>query len=447
MLVVVLSCGAPVGATTVRRGDLHLLVILAEFPDRPLAKQRTHFAGRPTSLVDRLVAYYAEVSSGRLTIVPTVGEVVARLPRPRATYVQRPDEIARDALTVFAAAATAPADRVALANADALLVFFAGPGRESHVAGGDSGDPWSNYTVIAPSITASGARPFGDACVIAEKEVHPFSSFGVLCHEFGHLLGLPELYAPGGLPQEGIGVWGLMGQGTWLGRGERPPHPCAWSKVRLGWAEVDTITTSTRGVELAAIEHTPRVVKIPAAAGHPQEYYLLENRMRTGADRRLPGEGLLVWHVDDGVGGFRSAESKVARKLLHLVEADGRNDLDRGHAAGGNRGDATDPWAGPPRWRRRVGAALALAGAVLVALAVFRLVRPRPVLPTVVRLAVAAGLLAAGAVLQQSPVCGPGTPGMAPYDGGAATVAIRNLSPAGPLMRFDVLVAPPQNAD
>ena len=64
---------APAAAEPVRRGDLHLLVVLAGFPDRPLAKGRSHFAGRRTSLVDRLVAYYAEVSSGRLRIVPTVG--------------------------------------------------------------------------------------------------------------------------------------------------------------------------------------------------------------------------------------------------------------------------------------------------------------------------------------------------------------------------------------
>jgi immune inhibitor A len=438
---------APSAAEPVRRGDLHLLVVLAAFPDRPLAKDRSHFVGRPTSLVDRLVAYYAEVSSGQLRIVPTVGQVVVTLPRPRATYVQHPDAIARDALTAFAAAATADADRVALASADALLVFFAGPGRESHVASGDPKDPWSNYTVVAPSIQAPGARPFQDACVIAEKEVRPFSSFGVLCHEFGHQLGLPELYAPGGLPQEGIGVWGLMGQGTWVGHGERPPAPCAWSKARLGWVEVETLAQSTRGVELPAVERVPRVVKIPASPQHPREYYLLENRMRTGPDRRLPGAGILVWHVDENVGGFRDAESRVGHKLLHLVEADGGSDLDRGHAQGGNRGDAGDPWVGPAPWRRRLGATLVFGGALLVAFAVFRLVRPRPFVPTLVRLVVAAGALATGALLQRAPVCGPGTTGMAPYDGTPTSVTIRNFSAAGPVMRFDVLVAPSPAAD
>src|SRR5262249_41648033 len=110
----------------------------------------------------------------------------------------------------------------------------------------------------------------------------------------------------------------------------------------------------------------------------PQEYYLLENRLREGADAKLPGDGLLVWHVDERVNGFRTAQQNPAHKLLHLVEADGRGDLDRGHAAGGNRGDATDPWQGPPAWRRRLGAAPGRLGALGGAAAGPRLGRGAP---------------------------------------------------------------------
>jgi hypothetical protein len=238
-----------------------------------------------------------------------------------------------------------------------------------------------------------------------------------------------------------------MGQGTWLRRGQRPPHLCAWSKLQLGWVDAVTIDRSTRGVALPAVERAPRVVKIPAVPGRPQEYYLLENRARIGADRSLPGEGLLVWHVDESVSGFRSGEVDPSHKLLHLVEADGRGDLDRGHAAGGNRGDATDPWSGPPPWRRYGGASLGLLGALLVAAAVLRAVRPRPLLPALALLAAAGAALAAAAILRRGPVCGPGTPGMAPYDGSPVRVVVRNVSPAGPVMRFDVLVAPARGAD
>jgi immune inhibitor A len=426
-----------------RRGELRLLVVLADFPDRAIRHGRDYFAGTPGALVDRLVAYYDEVSSGRLHIVPHVAQARALLPRLRATYVNKPGELARDALAAFTTVAAEPADLAALREADGALVFFAGPGRESQLTGGDPGDPWSNYTSVDPPLPVDGAAPVAEACVIAEEEQPPFSGFGVLCHEFGHLLGLPELYAPGNLPQEGIGVWGLMGQGTWVDHGDRPPHLDAWSKLRLGWVDVATITETTRGVVLPAVTRAPRVVRIPALPDRRTEYYLLENRRREGADAKLPGEGILVWHVDERVGGFRSAQTHAAHKLLHLVEADGRGDLDRGHAAGGNRGDAGDPWRGPPRWRRAVGGALALLGALALAAAVLRGVRPRPLLGVLVRLGVAgAALAAAGATLRVGPVCGPGTPGMAPYGGGPGRVVLRNFSPAAPEMSLDVVMMP-----
>jgi immune inhibitor A len=422
------------------RGQLRLLVVLAGFPDRSLANQRAHFVGDPGALVDRLVAYYREVSAGRLEIVPVVGQTPVIVPQPSLAYVQHPDVLARDALSAFVAAPLGPTEREALTSADALVVFFAGAGRESHTEGG-ADDPWSNYTMLVPPASGGGVS-FDAACVIAEEEVPPFGSFGVLCHEFGHLLGLPELYAPGGLPQEGIGVWGLMGQGTWLRKGEHPPHPCAWSKAKLGWVDVETIEHTTPAVTLPAVEREPRIVKIPVTPDRPEEYYLLENRAPIGADASLPGQGLLVWHVDERVGGFRSAQLDVAHKLLHLVEADGRGDLDRGHAAGGNRGDATDPWVGPPAWQRTLAVPLMVAGALLVAAAILRAVRPRAARPVLGLLAGAATVLGAAAWLRTGPVCGPGTAGMAPYGGGPTRAVIRNISPAGDPMRFDVLVAP-----
>ncbi len=433
LALVLLCCATPAAHAVPSRGDLPVLVILAGFPDRPLANDRAYFAG----LIERLVAYYGEVSTGRLHIVPHIGGPVVTLPEQRARYVGRPITLAREAAQAFAAAATEPADVRALHDAQGLIVFFAGSGRESHVEGGDDGDPWSNYSGLDPPI-----GQMRDVCVIAEDEVPPFSPFGVLAHEFGHLLGLPELYSPGASAHEGIGVWGLMGQGTWLGRGDRPPHPEAWSKAKLGWIDVETIDRTTPHVTLPAVTRAPRAIRIPVTPGNPHEYYLLENRLREGADEKLPGDGLLIWHVDERVGGFRTAQRDPRHKMLHLVEADGRGDLDLGHAAGGNRGDAGDPWRGPPAWRRHLGSLAAALGALALAMAVLRLARPRGLWPLLLFVASGAALLALGAALRHGPVCGPETPGMAPYDGGPSRVVIRNLSPSGPEMRFDVLVAP-----
>ncbi|TMA49423.1 MAG: M6 family metalloprotease domain-containing protein [Deltaproteobacteria bacterium] len=348
------------------RGELRLLVVLAGFPDRSLAEPRRHFAGGPDALVDRLVAYYGDVSVGRLRIVPTIGGPVVTLPMPRARYVQHPDALAEDALLAFAHAAVDPADRAALREANGLVVFFAGTGRESHTMRGEPDDPWSNYTPLPSLRPVPEAAVFEDACVIAEDEVPPLTSFGVLCHEFGHLLGLPELYAPGDHPQEGVGVWDLMGQGTWLGHGEHPPHLSAWSKLQLGWVEVETIERTTVGVTLPAIETVPRVLRVPAVPGHPEEYYLLENRERLGADASLPGEGLLVWHVDERVTGFRTAETDVVARTTCVAAPGAGGPGLRGRAprrgSGAPRGEGSSaPGAGTPgrRWglrRRRAGA-------------------------------------------------------------------------------------------
>src|SRR5436190_1568563 len=215
------------------------------------ARRTSSVVAALAALAPRLVRLAHHDCPDRLLVLALVA---LTLPGPRRSYVQRPDALARDALAALAAAPAA---------ADALIVFFAGTGRESHPDKGPADDPWSNYTALVPPARAGGVA-FEAACVIAEKEVRPLSYSVVLCHEFGHLPGLPELYAPGEHAQEGIGVWGLMGQGTWLGRGERPPHLCAWSKLRLGWVEVETIARSTRGVTLPQVEREPRVVKIPA---------------------------------------------------------------------------------------------------------------------------------------------------------------------------------------
>ena len=63
---------------------------------------------------------------------------------------------------------------------------------------------------------------------------------------------------------------------------------------------------------------------------------MIENRQKTGFDAALPGEGLLIWHIDESIGN----NNNYLHKLVDLEEADGLNYLDSGL----NRGDAGDPW-------------------------------------------------------------------------------------------------------
>ena len=72
------------------------------------------------------------------------------------------------------------------------------------------------------------------------------------------------------------------------------------------------------------------------AAGN--EYFLLENRQKTGFDVSLPGDGLLIWHIDEA----QSANTDENHYKVALMQADGKRDMERNT----NRGDAGDPYPG-----------------------------------------------------------------------------------------------------
>ena len=55
---------------------------------------------------------------------------------------------------------------------------------------------------------------------------------GVICHEFGHILGLPDFYGKKGV-RESFGPWCTMAAGY---RGMYPKSFCAWSKTHSAGA-------------------------------------------------------------------------------------------------------------------------------------------------------------------------------------------------------------------
>jgi M6 family metalloprotease-like protein len=121
----------------------------------------------------------------------------------------------------------------------------------------------------------------------------------VLSHEFGHMLGLPDLYArPENPGSEGLGQWCLMSNQTPRGR---PQHMSAWCKERLGWLKPTVIDPAVpQKLVLSPVYKSPRECYKVLAKPDGSEYFLLENRTATGFDASLPGHGLLVWRVVRG---------------------------------------------------------------------------------------------------------------------------------------------------
>lgn len=220
----------------------------------------------------------------------------------------------------------------------------------------------SGFTMIhVADYFATSARGGVNAC-----DTGQIMPIGTAAHEFGHALGLPDLYDTGpGNPTEGSGQWGLMGSGNFTS----PPSPSrmeAWSLNELGWVTLEPLTlTGTYALDPAATSRTAVYVR-PTGPNPRGEYFLVENRQGGPAglaDSALirrhcqtsqqpatcPG-GLLIWHVDSSkiaISGFHQNNSVNAGSIHGLVleEADGLRQLWCA-STGCNRGDAGDPYPG-----------------------------------------------------------------------------------------------------
>jgi M6 family metalloprotease-like protein len=124
------------------------------------------------------------------------------------------------------------------------------------------------------------------------------ASISVVAHEFGHMLGLPDLYSQSP-DQPGLGVWCTMSTGH--GQDGKPLHFSAWCKEQMGWLKPAVIDpTAKQKLILSPVENSTKECFKVLIKPDGSEYLLLENRTRKNFDRDLPGEGLLIWHVADG---------------------------------------------------------------------------------------------------------------------------------------------------
>ena len=129
---------------------------------------------------------------------------------------------------------------------------------------------------------------------IMQEGGNRMSDISVMCHEFGHMLGLPDLYSKDARA-EGLSVWCAMSNQA--GRG-RPQHFSAWCKEQLGWLKPTVIDPRDKQkLILSPVERSANECFKVLLQPDGSEYLLLENRRQFGFDASLPSEGLLIWRV------------------------------------------------------------------------------------------------------------------------------------------------------
>lgn len=295
---------------------------------------------------NNFISYYNEVSYGLLTVQVTVSNSVYRLPNTMSSYGA--DSYASIENFIYDSV-TAADSAVDFSLYDAILIVHAGAGEEADVNNDTPNDLWSLYYADPSGITLndniSGTKLFADGRQITEAIIMPqtdsqdtytIDPLGVYLHEFGHWLGLPDLYCTGGIfCPEGVGKWSLMDSGSYNKvnqsdpYGSSPSHLDAWSKVYLGWVTPQTPQTSPDPglLGITDVETNKSIMKLSASPSNSSLYFLVENRRKKGYDSGLPGEGLLVWHIDDQTVNNGLSSNSVNNNKYHmgvmLVEADG----------------------------------------------------------------------------------------------------------------------------
>lgn len=248
---------------------------------------------------------------------------------------------------------------------DALYVVHAGPGAEALSYPTRADYIWSHAWGISPQLR--------DGVYISGYSTEPEDGkVGVFCHEFGHVIGLPDLYDYTYL-SSGVGEWCCMAGGSWGHRdsadvsGSSPTHFSAWCKSQLGWINPVNLTYNQTGLVIPPAEQSPVAYRLwDNGDSTGSQYFLVENRQNIGFDsgftRRqlnygLPrGHGLLIWHVDESVYGNNNRTHKmvdleesspvdIGGFWLEHLDTTRTRPFDQ-YLYNGNRGDDGDPWPG-----------------------------------------------------------------------------------------------------
>jgi len=338
-------------------GEINALVLLIDFEDNVADMPPEHYNdmlfSKDSFLTGSLRDYYDTVSNGKVNIV---GQISGwhRMPEKYSYYVGNssggdPNKYPNNAKKMVEDAVKVALEQDSSIDwdkydingdgmIDALFVVHAGPGaeaqptkekRKKHI--------WSHKWVVKNPVKVSDNTLVSIYLTVPEDGL-----LGVYAHEAGHLIfGWPDLYdaCDNSNRTAGVGTWSLMASGSWNNGGNTPAYPDGWCRMVQGWASVTKITTN-RNITLRSIADSDEVIMIPIR-GKLKEYFIIECRKRIKYDKFIPGDGLLVYHVDE------EAENNCIENHLAVgvIQADGQQDLQR-LGLFSNQGDDGDPFPG-----------------------------------------------------------------------------------------------------
>ncbi len=212
---------------------------------------------------------------------------------------------------------------------DLVYILYAGQGQ--NVNGADTGLIWPQEGSLKAQGTdqapfqMDGVTIESFACSNELGVDNVLDGIGTMCHEFSHCLGLPDMYDKGSFGSTslyyGTYVWDVMNMGNYLNGGFTPAGYTAFERMYCGWKQPIELKSDTEVTNMKPLSEGGDTYII-YNDGDRNEYFLLENRQKTGCDAALYAAGLMITHVDYDEEAWTANNVNTYKEHCFIVPAD-----------------------------------------------------------------------------------------------------------------------------
>lgn len=219
-------------------------------------------------------------------------------------------------------------------DVDFVYVFYAGFG-EADGGGATTIWPHQYYLSQYQTVRLDGKLIDRYAC---SNELSNYSKhhegIGSFCHEFSHVLGLPDLYSTDdyAVNHRTCVDWDIMDYGAYNNDGNTPPSYSSYERFFMGWL-TPRVLTDCEIVTLNDLQTTNEALLICSTDEHnlvgndpnPTTFYMIENRQQTGWDSHLAGHGMMLTKIaySSKIWFNNTVNNKPKSMGVDIIEADG----------------------------------------------------------------------------------------------------------------------------
>ena len=243
------------------------------------------------------------------------------------------------------------------------LVFFVMAGNGANFVGNDENLWWPHRAQIwnrkeydkgrDPYVRKDGVLiwDYASSTELAGYTNQPSSIYidgiGTICHEFSHVLGLPDFY-DSNYEDDGESItpgdWSLMAQGCYLDNGFTPAGYSLYERYSVGFTDEPEKIAAEGSYTLDPLHLSQTGFRIDSP--EKNEFFLFENRQNGQFkwDAYLPGHGMLVYRIDlsnKKVWQENKVNANAERNYYELIRAGGPENANTNYDVFPGRGKVT----------------------------------------------------------------------------------------------------------